>query len=598
MFVGAVAESDRTAQRVVELVAQSLPNASGSFSVIGGVAIACWNGADLERSSFSGDYAHVGTLRGGVPGVGTELRGDFAIVARSSGHLRLARGRFAGRPLYWTRIGATTVACSRLLPLAVLAGQDARLNLDHVLSLFDLQFGPLCPPLPFLGVERVHANTLVDIDAAGHVRTHTGPLAFEQELALSTRDMASALRNEFEAAVARESTGAQRVAVMSGGGVDSSNLLGVAVGNARRHGTADVIPVALHFGGQGDDRPHLKAVCAHLGIEPLRVAPAEGAAYAADGRVVDGCAHTTAAQAAGLAMFHRAKLAGADRILVGDGSEWILDASPPVFADFLLSEPLRALRCARRFEAIYQTRRQSWRRMVLGPLLRRALPAFVLEGRATRVYRDKLTRSANTFGWAGERLRPLLTTLRKQPSLKPIQSQRARVTELASSTLLTWVREMYSRWEILVGLPISLPYLDDDFVRFVARIPSGAIFAGARERGLLRESMDGIVPDSVRYRMDKGRPDYSFAELFDAMGGQQAVGDLVSVRELESLGIVNSANFASAFDKHAADPFADPFCWRALWAAITAEAYLRWFNRFKAEMSSRTSLQSLETPAL
>ncbi len=499
-----------------------------------------------------------------MPGAGTELRGDFALVARSSGNLRLARGRFAGRPLYWMRIGATTVACSRMLPLAVLAGQDVRLNLDHVLSLFDLQFGPLCPPLPFIGVERVYANTLIDIDAAGHVRAQTGPLDFAPELTLSARDMASALRREFEAAVARECGGAQRVAVMSGGGVDSSNLLGVAIYNSRRHGTADVIPVALDFGGQGDDRPHLKAVCAHLGIEPLRVSPAEGAACAANGRVVDGTAHTTAAQAGGLAMFNRARLAGADRILVGDGSEWILDAAPPVFGDFLLSKPLRALHCASRFQAIYQTRGQSWRRMVFGPLLRSTLPTFVLRKRAARVHDGKLTRSANTFGFAGERLRPLLTTLREQSDLRPIQSQRTRVTELASSTLLTWVREMYSRWEIVVGLPIALPYLDDDFVQFVARIPSPALFAGARERGLLRESMEGLIPDSVRYRMDKARPDHSFAELFNAMGGQGAVGDLISVRELERLGIVNSKNFALAFDRHAADPFTDPMCWRAL----------------------------------
>ncbi len=168
------------------------------------------------------------------------------------------------------------------------------------------------------------------------------------------------------------------------------------------------------------------------------------------------------------------------------------------------------------------------------------------------------------------------------------------MTDLASSATVMWTREAWSRWEIAAGLPVALPYLDDDFVRFVGRIPSAAIFACARERGLLRESMEGLVPDTVRYRMDKARPDHSFAELFRAMGGRGAVGDLVSMRELERLGIVSAKDFAPAFDGFAADPFADPLCWRALWAAITAEAYVRWFNDFRAKTLSGASLCSVE----
>jgi hypothetical protein len=261
----------------------------------------------------------------------------------------------------------------------------------------------------------------------------------------------------------------------------------------------------------------------------------------------------------------------------------------------LLRHPLDALRSASRFQAIYETRPQSWRRLILGPLLRCALPAAVLERRRSHVHRRGLIRKAATLAWAGPRFATFLNSRQDYADPRPVHSQRARIVGLASSDLLMGVREVFARWEMAGGLPISLPYLDDDYVRFVGRIPSAAIFAGARERGLLRESMEGLVPDSVRYRMDKARGGDAFAELFRAMGGNEAMGDLGTMRELESLGILDSKKFRLAFHRFAADPYADPVCWHALWGALTAEAYVRWFNDLKADHGQRTSPQFSST---
>ncbi len=182
MIVGAAGVSDRGVGLVIDEISRRLPQASVSCSVANGVAIASWGSVDLERSVFAGDCAYVGNLGGPAPGLGTDLCGDFALVSRSGSSLRLARGRFAGRPLYWMRIGSTAVASSRLLPLGILAGRGAVMNLHHVLGLFDPEFSLLRGPLPFIGAERVRANTLVDLDATGHLRTHSGPLRLEPEL--------------------------------------------------------------------------------------------------------------------------------------------------------------------------------------------------------------------------------------------------------------------------------------------------------------------------------------------------------------------------------------------------------------------------------
>jgi asparagine synthase (glutamine-hydrolysing) len=583
MIVGVVAPDDGRAARIVDRIANGLAANTLSCSIRRGVAIARWSGpVSAVPSVFGGEYAYVGTVVGDLPRRGAELRGDFALVARTERGLRLARGRFAGRPLFWLRVGAATIASSRLLPLAILSRTDAQLNLDHLFALFDPQLLLLGRPLPFLGFKRVRANTVVEVDGDGGIRTQSGPLRWGPELQLSGPELASAVREQFRRAVVRQCAGARRVAVMTGGGVDSGNLLAVTVDNARRNGSADAIPLAFDFGGAGDDRPHLQALCRHLSVEPIRIAPAEGAPHGWRDRVIDGSAHAIGPATTMFAATDRARIAGVERILEGGGSELLFDADAAVFGDFLLSHPIRAVACLGRFKTIRETRPQMWRRMVGGPLLRQLLPASALDVRLRWAQRNREKARRHELPWAGPRLRSFLAERRTYPGRAPILTQRERVETLASSELLMAMREHASRWELGCGLPISFPYLDDEFVQFVGRVSSADVFVGARERGLLRESMEGLVPDSVRYRMDKARPDDAFIELFAAMGGAGSMSDLVSMRELGKLGIVEAKAFGAAFDRFAARPQDRPADWNALWGAITAEAYVRWFSGFKA----------------
>ena len=583
MIVGVVAPNDGSATRVLEGIAAAMAVRWAPCSLRQGVAIGCWASNDSNPPCASGsDHAYVGSLNGELPAPGVELPGDFAFIGRAEGRLRLARGRFVGRPLYWLRVGSTTVASTRLLPLAVAAGRDLRLNLDHLFAVFEPRLRLSLNPPPFLGVHTVCANTLVDIDRFGGARTSEGPLRLEPELRLPTHELARALRDEFSSAVARECVGARRVAVLGGGGVDSSNLLATAVGNERRSGTASVIPMAFDYGGTGDDRPHLRALCSHLGVAPIRVAPSEGAAYGLQDRVVAGAAHLSVPGAFVLAAMARMRRGGAQAVLVGESSELLLDAEAAVFGDFLLTQPLRALACACRFTGVYETRRQSWRRLIGGPLLRHALPPSALALRYKSGRRRAAKLRLRELDWAGPGLRTFFATERAYPSPPPIYSQRERVRRLASSRVLMAQREFQTRWEIACGLRVSMPYFDDDFVRFAARIPSGAVFAGGWERGLLRESMEGLVPDSVRYRTDKARPDEALAEAFAVLQGTPALDELVTMRELDAMGIVDAKRFSAAFERFAADPRADPSLWGTLWPAITAEAHARWFRAFKA----------------
>jgi asparagine synthase (glutamine-hydrolysing) len=582
MIVAALAASDRAAQGALNAVVRAIGRGTLSSTVSSGVALGCIDGCGVPTPAFRGTHAYVGEIRGEHPRPGTPLRGDFAWVGRRDGHLRLARGRFGGRPLFWMRAGDATIACSRLEPLAAAARMDLVLDVEHLLAVFDGTAAFYAGRLPFAGAFKIAPNTVVDLDPDGGASVYEGPVSTGLELRASVPELAQALRAEVDAAVERCTSGAKRVAVFTGGGIDSSRLLAAAVSLARGRGDRDPIPLALDYGGEGDDRPHLRTLCSHLRVDPVRVLAEECAPYAGRERIVDATVHLTTPGSIVLAALERARAAAVDHVVAGDGSEYGLDAAPAVFGDYLLEAPVDALQFLRRFKPIFETRARAVRRLMLGPLFRHFAPPALLERRVhvqeARTRRAKLAARP----WAGPRLREFLKDRAILPRPPSILSQAERVRALASSPWASLVREGYSRWEILGGLPISLPYLDDDFAQFIARLPSSAMFVGEHERGLLRESMDGLVPDSLRYRNDKARPYEVYVDQFRAMGGYSAVEDLASMAELEALGVVDAKCFRKEFERFVGSPEADFEVWSTLWPAIAAESYVRWFKAFKA----------------
>jgi asparagine synthetase B (glutamine-hydrolysing) len=592
MIAAIVGGSDEEARDTVDRMGRVDAAAKPRISSGRGVTLVAWTGGRTIPTGFDGDRAHVGDLRDGPPSPGRALRGDFALVARVGDGLRLARGRFGGRPLYWMVLGRRIVASDRLLAVALAARERLELDVRHLLAVFDARFLLHEAPLPFVGAQRVRSNTLLDIDASASVREHTGPVAFDDELRVPPRAIAGALREKLDAAVARSSTGARTIAVFGGGGVDSSHLLSAAVHNQRR-GSASVLAFALDYPGPGDDTPHVRANARHLGIDPVIVPPRAGAGRWREDMVVDATAHSTVPLSMALVALARARDAGAERALFGDCSEALLDDHQGIFANFLAASPLLAVAAAARRRVMGESHARTLMRFLVGPLARGALPG-AFEARYRWLQARNQARRARAWPWAGPRLRAHLTESRSYRPLAARTTQRERIEALASSPSLMMPREHLSRWEVAGGLPIHLPYLDDDFVCFTARIPDRAFFATDLERGLLRESMRGRVPESVRTRMDKATPYRAMAILFEAAGGRASVEDLLAMRGLEALGIVDPSQFERAFEAFAADPYAPTADWHGLWGAITAESYVRWFHRFMAE---NTAGSGRRTPA-
>ncbi len=549
-----------------------------SQTVRTGVGIACWTGPPFVADPrLEGDFALVGALRSDAQVAGEELKGDFALIGRRSGRLVLARGRFCGRSLYYARVGDATVACTRLLPLAGLLRGRLRPSVDHVCSPLDGRVWAWQNPLPFEGIRSVPLNCRIEIDASGREEVSRPGVSLGPELRASEAELASRLREELRAAVARQSQGARQVAVLTSGGLDSSGVLACAVRNHRQGVAGPVVASSLDYGGDGDDRPHLRALCAHLGIEPVRVKPAEAAPLADRARLVDGSIQAYLPGSGTLELLRRAREAGAEVVMTGEGSELALETVPGVFADFFLAAPGPALTCLTSFRAVDESWTKSVKRLALRPLARTIVPIRVREAIRRR-------RSQPNPAWMAPRLGALLGRPLRGP-VDPVRcSQRDRVTRLASSPLLFATIDHLFRWEIATGVRLSFPYLDDDFLQFVGRVPSSALFAGARDRGLLRESLAGIVPDSVRYRTDKARPYRAVAEQYETMGGFGAVRDLVTMRELGRLGLVYPEAFRRAFERWASNPEQSRRECDLVWGAIAGEAYVRQVHELNAPL--------------
>ena len=91
------------------------------------------------------------------------------------------------------------------------------------------------------------------------------------------------------------------------------------------------------------------------------------------------------------------------------------------------------------------------------------------------------------------------------------------------------------------------PFLDDEFLRFVATLPPLALFQGGYRRGLLREAMRGLLPEDLRLRETKAHFEPALVELMAPHGGVRTVADLADVRMLADLGLVEPRIFRAHF---------------------------------------------------
>lgn len=382
-------------------------------------------------------------------------------------------------------------------------------------------------------------------------------------------DAAAFLRYALEAAVDRALEGAERVAVLTGGGLDSGALLALAHARGRLRGIS-VFAVALDFGGPGDDRPHLAALERHVGVEVERMTPEHGAAHAESFlRGVDAAPFTWPGGPMEVAALARAKARGAERVLTGVGADELFDGEPRALAARALGgDPIGAVRAARALRGFERPRAPAltWiARPVASAILPRAVRAWRARGEAWAP------------PWAGPELVAYLRAAAegaRTRALAPRDTPAARLEALCGAPHrehLAWLRHQQ---EIAAGVERRDPFLDRALARAVTSLPPAWLLLGQVRRGLFREAIRGLVPESLREREDKASFEPAFTRFASALGGFEALRPLARVPRLAALGLAWPGPFGEAFEELARAPL-DSEGWATVWPALAVEAFLR-----------------------
>lgn len=379
------------------------------------------------------------------------------------------------------------------------------------------------------------------------------------------------LRRALVRAVDVALAGVKRAAVLTGGGLDSAVLMGLATEWAGRTG-GSVFAVSLDFGGPGDDRPYLEALERHLGCEVLRVKPEDAAArmsLLASG--ADAAPATSSTMPMEVEMLVRAREHGAERVLGGAGGDELFGGVPASLADVARrGHPLRALRAARRLEGFARPRSPAWS-WVLRPMIGRWLPPEI------RAWRGRRHAQLPTLPWGGPIVRSYLHERRRIAGEANRRRPRTAVERLAASwdeTHQVVVASGRQVEEHVSGTDCWYPYMDPELVAAVSSLSPEILLFGDRWRGLLRASAADLLPGALRDRMDKAHFEPAMQRWVEAAGGLGRLRPLASGQELASLGLVEPEPFAAAFEAFVADP-SDGYAWVSLWSALAVEAFLR-----------------------
>lgn len=541
----------------------------------GGTAIGAWRGAPPGRADTARGVAWIGRLDGALDELdaarAVNLRGDFAVVAARRDGVLLARGRFGGRPLYYAHEndGRTVVVCSHLAPLVAIGTRERALDADRLAAMVLVSGSGDASSTPYVGISRVRSCEAIVLSREGiseraesHVRAEIVPEGAHPE------DLARALRAQIDRAVARAVGDARRVAVITGGGVDSGALLAAVVAHARGASGKEVLAIALDFGGPGDDRPYLRELAEALGIVPIRLAPRDAAGRIRDGMVLDAAPSTWPTTSWNIRQLEIAREHGADVALTGGGGDEVFDGDLRVFAERARSGAwLRAsLAAARLREPGERTPLGRVRDLVVRRVASDLLPAWLRKAHGRR--------AADAPAWSGSRLRAFVEREHVATRSRRSTDGAARFDAFAHDPHLANASDMRGQLETASGCVRVEPYLDDDLVEFVAGLPPSLLFHDDRMRGLFRLAMRGLVPERLRLRRDKASCIAALREALDASGGLASLAELATMRALGDLGLVEPAKFSARFDDFVRAPMLGGI-WMEIWPALAVEAFAR-----------------------
>ena len=484
--------------------------------------------------------------------------------------VELSRGPQLGGNLFYTLLNGEVRIARSLRRLISSLASTPRVHEERLASLTTRMAASDLTLTQFEGVYRVPPYQRARL-AFGQRSTESLVRELTPLPPMSFEDAARELSAVVRSSIRRLITGKSRVAVMAGGGVDSSGVLACAIAEARGASGPEIEAIAIDFASTGDDRPYMRDLESALGIVPVRVKPACGAPHARRTLVLDATPVPVADTSYTLELLRGAKERGAELVLTGNAGDALFDGDPSVLGQTAnsLTAVVRAVRDVYGIRTPWtRTPLQRVLQYVVRPVVKRALPLPLV-----RLRRHLRAAHVREWPWAGPELKKFLQqnasrTTRQATAVTPSE----RLREFRTSYFRADILDLFGSFELESGVEVRDPFLEEDVVELVMRLPPEMLFQGGWLRSLYRESIRGLVPDRVRLRRDKAHHEGALCEMVEAAGGFETFADLARVPKLEARGLVDAAKFRVALDALARDPAHTPW---TEWIALSVESFLQ-----------------------
>ncbi len=503
------------------------------------------------------------------------LRGDFALVLWDSdqGEGMIARDQLGVRCVYLhEECGQIRFAGEIRHLLALLPRRPAPdpVSVAHWVAASNRPG----PHTLYAGVRRLNPGSVLLLDRHGaRERGYWAP-SFAEPVRLPAPALAGRVRCTLEDAVARRVAGDGRTGVLMSGGLDSASVAAVAAAQAPGRVCA--------YAGVFPEHPAVDESALIAQLRDELALPGMTAEVRPGGLLASALEHLAAWELPLLGwgdfwtvpLLRAASRQGVTATIGGDGGDELFGARAYLLADRLRAgRPRQALRLARELPgagdrpppAQVAAVLKSWalagaiphalHSLIRRPFARAGAPAWL-----SRTAARDLIASDDPLAW------------------KRLDGPRwwAHVAHgLTRGVEETGIFEHQRQRAALAGLHARHPLFDLDLLELCLRVEPQASFDRYRNRPLLRESMAGLLPDSVRLRPAKA---WFHSLIVDCLRGpdQPLVHRLLCDPRAELRAYVDRDGVRRALLEPSPVTGADSFAWmHHVWRLVTAECWLR-----------------------
>jgi len=445
----------------------------------------------------------------------SKFDGEFVgiTVNQANQCIRVHSDKMGYVPLYYTDIGHSWLFATHVSELLRNLSSSVEPNMGHLARYLSQQIGPLeiTHETLFKGIFRLPPSHFAHIDQIGALTlVQYWDFTFRRPIVISKEAAIQEFKRTFTQSVSRRMQ--TRTAISVSGGLDSSSVFCVADNIAKETGQSIEGISYVSDLADCDERTFLYDVERATGrtIDRFPIHDHLGfvdSLYDQVGAIempftdqLWGVTHN---------LFNEARVQRCTRILTGHWGDQIL-FSVGYLADLFLTGQWSELAYHYR-ELPKWLSAEEWtyyRQIIRSKIVRSTLPGLVPVVRRFRSWRRRTMANQSAFdmNWLRQNLadRKTQTEFNSDAHFEVQRDLYLQMRSRYHTDCLDWNFKIGDHF----GVDIKFPMLDLELLQFMAQLPGEIQNVNGRPRGILREAMAGVLPETVRLRTWKS--DFSY----------------------------------------------------------------------------------------